>query len=233
MPDLTGFSIFHRAIKKHVPIVQGTSRIFKPSDAVVIEIARGIVSRQYPPLMPILCPGRLMTTPPPFTMVKEMWAAFKLLAINKTMALNGACFDAISFGGHVTYTSLPSAHAHQAPSFGFGTHAHGSLHNRLVMKITDNDADSFLTDESDLVLWSFEAVYTMTTTFSTPEPPLLTPLLICAARAQVLRTHGVHRLKCNGPDHSMKTRSQAFLITARILNPALGQLNDGGHAYRQ
>ena len=73
----------------------------------------------------------------------------------------------------------------------------------------------------------------VTTTFSTPDPPLLTPLLTNAARAQALRAYGGHCLNCNGTDHSMKSCTQAFLNTSGILNPALGQLNDGGHAYRQ
>ena len=65
-----------------------------------------------------------------------------------------------------------------------------------------------------------------TTTFSTPDPPLLTPLLTSAARAQGLRAHGGHCLNCNGTDHSMKTCNQEYLNTSGILNPALGQLND-------
>ena len=73
----------------------------------------------------------------------------------------------------------------------------------------------------------------MTTTVSTPDSPLLTPLLTSAARARALRAHGVHCHNCNGTDHSMKSCTQDFLNTSGILNPALGQVNDGGHAYRQ
>ena len=53
VPDLTEFSAFLRAFKQRVSIVQGTERLFKPSDAMVIEIVRGVVSRQYPSLMPV------------------------------------------------------------------------------------------------------------------------------------------------------------------------------------
>ena len=38
VPDLTEFSAFLRAFKQRVSIVQGTERLFKPSDAMVIEI---------------------------------------------------------------------------------------------------------------------------------------------------------------------------------------------------
>ena len=68
----------------------------------------------------------------------------------------------------------------------------------------------------------------VTTTFKPQTPPFLTPL-----RAQALRAHGGHCLNCNGTNHSMKTCSEGFLKTSDILNPALGQLNDGGSAYRQ
>ena len=76
--------MFLRAFKQRVSIVQGTERLFKPSDAMVIEIVCGVVSRQYPSLMPTLYPGRLMATPQPFNEVLEMWAAFEVLATNKT-----------------------------------------------------------------------------------------------------------------------------------------------------
>ena len=59
VPDHTEFSAFLRAFKQRVSIVQGTERLFKPSDAMVIEIVRGVVSRQYPSPMLTLYPGRL------------------------------------------------------------------------------------------------------------------------------------------------------------------------------
>ena len=100
------------------------------------------------------------------------------------------------------------------------------------MHVANNDADPFCRDDPDWPLRNHEEVYMVTTTFSTPDPPLLTPLLTSAARAQALRAHGGHCLNCNGTDHSMKSCTQDFLNTSGILNPALGQLNDGGHAYR-
>ena len=102
-----------------------------------------------------------------------------------------------------------------------------------MMHVANNDADPFCRGDPDWPLRNYEEVYMVTTTFSTPDPPLLTPLLTSAARAQALRFHGGHCLNCNGTDHSMKSCTQAFLNTSGILNPALGQLNDGGHAYRQ
>ena len=72
VPDLTEFSASLRAFKPRLSIVQETERLFKPSDAMVIEIESGVVSRQYPSLMPTLYPGRLMTTPQPFRTVLEI-----------------------------------------------------------------------------------------------------------------------------------------------------------------
>ena len=60
---------------------------------------------------------------------------------------------------------------------------------------------------------------------------LLTPLLTNSARARALRAHGGHCLNCTGTDYGMKTYSQEFITTSGILNPALGQLDNGGHAY--
>lgn len=53
------------------------------------------------------------------------------------------------------------------------------------------------------------------------------------SHAQALRAHGDLCLNCNGTDHSQKACSKSFLTTSGILNPALGQLNDDGQAYRQ
>ena len=145
-----------------------------------------------------------MTTPEPFPTNLEMWAAFEALATNKTPAVNGSCFRAISSGGHVTYTSSPSAPTQQAHSRGSGSHAQGSPLTPLVMHVANNDADPFCRDDPDWPLRNYENVY-MVTTFSTPDPPLLTPLLTSAARAQALRAHGSHCLHCNGTDHSMKS----------------------------
>ena len=96
--------------------------------------------------------------------------------------------------------------------------------------MADNEAEPFCKDDPDWTLRSYEEVYMVTTTFSTPDLPLLTPLLTSVARAQALRAIGGHCLNCNGTDHTMKTCNQDFLNTPSPLNPALGQLNDGGHA---
>lgn len=41
VPDQTECSHFLRAFRQRVTIVQGTSRVFKPSDGKVIQLARG------------------------------------------------------------------------------------------------------------------------------------------------------------------------------------------------
>ncbi len=233
VPTDTEFSTFVRAFKERVSVAQGTERVFKPSDAMVIEIVRGTTSKQYPSLMPALYPGPLMTAPQPFTTVATMWSAFEVLATNKTPAVNGQRFHASSSGGFTTYSCSPAAPTQQSHPRGSSTLALGSASNPLVMNVVETSPDPFCANESDWPLRHYEEVYMVSTTFNQQIPPLLTPLLTSSARAQALRDHGGHCLNCNGTDHSMKTCPQDFLNTSGILNPALGQLNDGGQAYRQ
>ena len=233
VPSSTDFSTFLRAFKQRVLLAQGTEKIFKPTDAMVVEIVRGITSRQYPSLMPTLYPGRLMTTSQPFATVEDIWSAFEVLATNKTPAINGQGFHATSYGGHITYSSSPPPPAQHTNTRGRGTRAMGSASNPMIRNVAGADRDPFCEDESDWSLRHYEEVYMVTITISTQDPPLLTPLLTRSARAQALRAHGGHCLDCNGTDHSMKTCPQDFLNISGILNPALGQLNNGGHAYRQ
>ena len=49
---------------------------------MIVEIVRGITRSQYPSLMPILYPGRLMTVSQPFATGADMWSAFEKLATN-------------------------------------------------------------------------------------------------------------------------------------------------------
>ena len=51
----------------------------------------------------------------------------------------------------------------------------------MVMHVANTDADPFCKDDPDWPLRHYEEVYMVTTTFSTPDPPLLTPLLTTAA----------------------------------------------------
>ena len=101
------------------------------------------------------------------------------------------------------------------------------------MNVAEADRDPFFENESDWPLRHYEELYMVTTTFSTQDPPLLTPLLTSSARAQAIRAHGGHCLNCNGTDHSMQNCPQDFINISGNLNPALGQLNNGGHANRQ
>ena len=233
VPSSTNFSTFLRAFKERVSLAQGTEMILKPSHAMVVEIVRGVTSSQHPSLMPTLYLGRLMTVPQPFATVADMWSAFEVLATNKTPAINGRGFHVTSSGGHVTYSSSPPPPARHTNTRGPGTRAMGSASNPLIMNVAEADRDPFCEDESDWPLRHYAEAYMVTTTFSTQDPPLLTPLLMSSAGAQALRAHGGHCLNCNGTDHSMKTCPQDFLNISGIINPALGQLNDGGHAYRQ
>ena len=200
---------------------------------MVVEIVRGVISSQYPSLMPTSYPGRLMTVSQPFATVAGMWSAFEVLATNETPAINGQGFHVTSSGGHVTYSSSPPLPARHPNTRGSGSHAMGSASNPLIMNVAETDRDPFYEDASDWPLRHYKEVYMVTTTFNTEDPPLLTPLLTSSARAQALRAHGGHFLNCNGTEQSMKTCPQDSFNIFGMLNPALGQLNDGGHAYRQ
>ena len=111
VPTNTDFAVFFRGAKDVVSIVQGTERIIKPTDAMVVEYFRLRVSQQFPALMPILCPGSLMTTPEPYATVQDLWTAFEVLATNKTPAINGNKFPARTSCGHTTYSSTNPAPA--------------------------------------------------------------------------------------------------------------------------
>lgn len=62
---------------------------------------------------------------------------------------------------------------------------------------------------------------------------LFLPLLIILSRTKILRAHGEHDLNCSGVDDSIEKCGQGLLNTSGTLNPALGKLEDGGHAFRQ
>ena len=154
----TDFSTSLRAFKERVSIAQGTEQICKPSDNMVVEIVRGVTSSQYVPLMPNLYPGHLMTVPQPFATVADMWAAFEVLATNKTLAINCQGFHVTSSGGHVTYSSSPPPPARHTNTRGPGTRAMGSASNPLIINIAEADRDPFCEDESDWSLRHYEEV---------------------------------------------------------------------------
>ena len=70
-------------------------------------------------------------------------------------------------------------------------------------------------------------------TMPTTDPTLFSPLFNRTAGTQALRDHGERCLNCGGTGHSLERCRQGFLNTSRVLNPALGMLNDGSHAFRQ
>ena len=129
-----------------------TKGIFKPSDSMIVDIVRGVTSRQYLSLMLTLYPGRLMTVPQPFAAVANKWSAFEVLVTNKTPAINGQRYHATSSGGHVTHSSLPPPPTRQSNTRGSGIHVIGSASNPLMMNVAEADRDSFCEDESDCPL---------------------------------------------------------------------------------
>ena len=235
VPTGTVFSVYLRAYRELTSFVQGTEKICRPSDGMVLEIVRSSVSRQFPALTPVLYPGELMTAREPFESVSAMWLAHDVYATNNTPAINGEkYFSHTSSRGHTTFSSTPpsSASAQQTRSRN-QTHQ-GTQRNPYVMTISaQKDADPFTMNYYHWPLEHFDEVYMVSTTFSTSHPPLWSPLLTASARADALRSYSGQCLNCGGRDHSMKTCRNHFINTTGVLNPGLGELNDGGHAFQQ
>ena len=61
VPTGTVYSTCLRAFQKLALVVQGTEKICRPSDAMVIEVVRTSVIRQFPASTPVLYPGDLMS----------------------------------------------------------------------------------------------------------------------------------------------------------------------------
>ena len=57
VPTGTVYSVYLRALRELTLVVQGTERVFKPSDAMALEVLRTSVSREFPVLTPVLYPG--------------------------------------------------------------------------------------------------------------------------------------------------------------------------------
>ena len=73
------------------------------------------------------------------------------------------------------------------------------------------DADEPLNGNSaDGFLRHYQNVYAVSTTFSTCDSPLFSPLLTSSTRSQALRAHGGHWVYRAGQDHSMQTCGQDF-----------------------
>ena len=82
------FSVYLGAFRELTLVVQGTEKVFKPSDPMVYEIVRTSVNRQYPALTPASYPGNMMTAVEPFVSVSATWLAFNVYVTNKTPAIN-------------------------------------------------------------------------------------------------------------------------------------------------
>ena len=75
-------------------VVQGTEKIFKPSDDVVIAVVRTRHSLQSPNLTPALHPGELTTAVEVFASASAMWQAHQMLAVHKNPRVNvEKCFS--------------------------------------------------------------------------------------------------------------------------------------------
>ena len=81
VPTGTVYSIYLRALIEFISVVQGTERVFEPSDAVVIEVVRTSHSRQFSSLTPVLYPGELMTAVKPSASISAMWQAHQMYAL--------------------------------------------------------------------------------------------------------------------------------------------------------
>ena len=87
-PTSTMYSIFLRALGDLTSVVQGSENVFKRSVAMVLEVVRTSVSRQFPALTPVLYPGETMSAVEPFPSVSAMWQAHELYATKNTPAVN-------------------------------------------------------------------------------------------------------------------------------------------------
>ena len=206
-PTGTVYSVYFRALRELTSVVQGSEKVFKPSDAMVSEVMRISVSRQFPALTPVLAETELMTAVEPFPSVSAMWQAHEVYTTDNTPAINGETyFSFTSPGGHTTFSSSPpsSAPAQQTRSLNHSNQNHqGSQRNPFVMNVsTPPDTDPFTLSYNHWPLEHFDEVHMVSATFSTSDPPLWSPLLGANARATTLRAWRGTCLNCGGQDHS-------------------------------
>ena len=167
-----------------------------------------------------------------------MWLAHDVYATNNTPAINGETyFSYTSPGGHTTFSSSPPSSASPLQTRSRNQTQQGTQSNPFVMNVTSpqtaSDPDPFNMIYCHWPLEHFDEVYIASTTFSTSDHPLWSPHLTAPAQAKVLRSHIRQCLNCGGRDHSVKTCQNPFMNSTGILNPGLGELNDGGHALQQ
>ena len=241
VPTGIAFPVYLRDFRELTAVAQGTEKVFKPSDPMVLEIVRTTVNRQYPALTPASYPRNSMTAVEPFASVSAMWFAFDVYATNKTPAINGEIFFSFtSPGGHTTLSSSPpsSASTQQTRSRN-SNHAHqGTARNLYIMPVASaasagGDVDPLTVHYNNWPLEHFREVFSVSHTFSTSDPPLWCPLLTTAARLEALRVHSGQCLNCRGRDYSVKTCRSSFINSMGVLNPVLGRLDDGGYAFQQ
>ena len=234
----TYYSTYLRAFRELASVVQGTEKVCRPSDAMVIEVVRTSVSRQFPALTPVLYPGDLMTAREPFSSVSAMWLAHDVYATNNTPAINGETyFSYTSPGGHTTFSSSPPSSASPLQTRSRNQTQQGTQSNPFVMNVTSpqtaSDPDPFTMNYCHWPLDHFDEVCMVSITFTTSDPPLWSPLLTASARAKALRSYNGLCLNCGSRDHGVKTCQNPFINSTGVLNPGLGERNDGGHAFQQ
>ena len=203
IPTGSVYSIYLRALRELTSVVQGSEKGFKPSDAMVLEVVRTSVSRQVPASTPVLYPDELMTAVEPFPSVSPMWQAHEVYATNNKPAINGEKY--LSFtspGGHTTFSSSPPSSApaqHTRSRNHSSQNQQGSQRNPFVMNVsTPPDTGPFTLGYNHWPLEHFDEMHMVSTTFSTTDPPLWSPLLGANARATALRTWRDICLNCGG-----------------------------------
>ena len=75
--------------------------------------------------------------------------------------------------------------------------------------------------------------FSVTNSFATDDPPLWSPLLSLQVRRQAFADFSGLCINCGERNHNMRQCGAGFLNLAGVLNPELGQLQDGGDAFRR
>ena len=96
--------------------------------------------------------------------------------------------------------------------------------NPFVMNVTSlqtaSDPDPFTINYYQWPIEHFDEAYMVSTTFSTSDPPLWSPLLTASARAKTLCSYSGQCLYCGGRDSSVRTCQNPFINSTGVLNPA-------------
>ena len=155
-----------------------------------------------------------MTAREPFSSVSAMWLTHDVYATNNTPAINGEkYFSYTSPGGHTAFSSSPPSWACAHTTQPFCHECHFSLQ-------TASDPDPFTINYYQWPIEHFDEAYMVSTTFSTSDPPLWSPLLTASARAKTLCSYSGQCLYCGGRDSSVRTCQNPFINSTVVLNPA-------------